>query len=310
MKTEILDPRLADVGGIPIARLLPNKGKQPIGAWCFMDHAGPAEFGDNEEGMQVGRHPHINLQTFSWMIDGEVLHKDSIGNEKVITKNQVNVMTAGTGNDQGISHTEQSVFPDTGGSAEAWRGMNMVQLWIALPLDQKIERNFHHYPELPSWKEQGAEYVLTTGDYTTPKGESYSAPTIQYSKLIGLDVHLVEDTEVSLVLEPGFEYGILMVVDGIEYQGKKYEQNQMIRFDDVSQKTLISVKGTKGARFMLLGGEPLNQKVLLWWNFVADNKQDIEQAITDWNNHHPRFGNVDSELRRLEAPALPDGLKG
>ena len=229
MKTEILDPRLADVGGIPIARLLPNKGKQPIGAWCFMDHAGPAEFGDDEEGMQVGRHPHINLQTFSWMIDGEVLHKDSIGNEKVITKNQVNVMTAGTGNDQGISHTEQSVFPDTGGSAEAWRGMNMVQLWIALPLDQKIERNFHHYPELPSWKEQGAEYVLTTGDYTTPKGESYSAPTIQYSKLIGLDVHLVEDTEVSLVLEPGFEYGILMVVDGIEYQGKKYEQQRCVK---------------------------------------------------------------------------------
>lgn len=310
MKTETLDPRLADVGGIPIARLLPNKGKEPIGAWCFLDHAGPADFEEGEEGMQVSRHPHINLQTFSWMIDGEVLHKDSLGNEQVIVKNQVNVMTAGTGNDQGISHTEQSVFPDTGGSTEAWRGMNMVQLWIALPTDQKIERNFHHYPELPIWNEQKAEFVLTTGEYTTPKGGHYTAPTIQYSKLIGLDVHLVEDTEVSLTLEPGMQYGILMVVDGVEYQGQKYEQNQLIRFDEVEQKTTINVKGTKGTRFMLLGGEPLNQKVLLWWNFVADNKQDIEQAITDWNNHHPRFGDVDSELERLKAPALPEGFKG
>lgn len=309
MKTETLEPRLADVGGIPIARLLPNKGKRPIGAWCFMDHAGPAEFGEDEDGMQVGRHPHINLQTFSWMIDGEVLHKDSIGNEQVITKNQVNVMTAGTGPDQGISHTEQSVFPDTGGSANAWRGMNMVQLWIALPLDQKIERNFHHYPELPTWSENGADFVLTTGTYTTPAGSNYEAPTIQYSKLIGVDVHLTEDTEVELTLEPGIEYGILMVVDGIEYDGTTYEQNQLIRFDDVEAKTTIKVSGKKGTRFMLLGGEPLNQKVLLWWNFVSDNKEDIEQAIIDWNNNHPRFGNVDSDLKRLVAPELPEGFK-
>ncbi|MGP5542145.1 pirin family protein [Psychrobacter celer] len=121
MSIKTLEPRLADVGGIPIARLLPNTGKKPIGAWCFLDHAGPAEFEDGDAGMQVGRHPHTNLQTFSWMLDGEVLHKDSLGNEQVITKNQVNVMTAGTGLTQGISHTEQSVFPDTGGSPDAAR---------------------------------------------------------------------------------------------------------------------------------------------------------------------------------------------
>lgn len=309
MKTEILEPRLADVGGIPIARLLPNKGKQPIGAWCFMDHAGPAEFGEDEDGMQVGRHPHINLQTFSWMIEGEVLHKDSIGNEQVISKNQVNVMTAGTGLDQGISHTEQSVFPDNGGSADAARAMNMVQLWIALPLDQKIERNFHHYPKLPSWSEEGADFILTTGQYTTPKGASFEAPTIQYSQLVGVDVHLVEDTDVELTLEPGNDYGILMVVDGVEYQGTQYKQNDLIRFDDVTETTTVKVSGKKGTRFMLLGGEPLNHKVLLWWNFVSDNKADIEQAIIDWNNNHPRFGNVDSDMKRLVAPELPEGFK-
>ena len=91
MSIETLEPRLADVGDIPIARLLPNKDKQPIGAWCFLDHAVPVEFGEDETGMQVGRHPHTNLQTFSWMLNGEVLHKDSLGNKQVITKNQVNV---------------------------------------------------------------------------------------------------------------------------------------------------------------------------------------------------------------------------
>ncbi|MBO1519069.1 pirin family protein [Oceanisphaera pacifica] len=81
MSIQTLEPRLADVGGIPIARLLPNRGKQPIGAWCFLDHAGPADFDEDDLGMQVGRHPHTNLQTFSWMLNGEVLHKDSLGNE-------------------------------------------------------------------------------------------------------------------------------------------------------------------------------------------------------------------------------------
>ncbi len=310
MHTQILEPRLADVGGIPIARLLPNKGKQPIAAWCFLDHAGPAEFGEEEAGMQVGRHPHINLQTFSWMIDGEVLHKDSIGNEQVISKNQVNVMTAGTGAEQGISHTEQSVFPDSGGSQHAWRGMNMVQLWIALPLDQKIERNFHHYPKLPEWTEDGAEFVLATGRYTTATGAHYEAPTIQYSKLIGLDVNFIEDATVTLTLEAGCEYGILMVVGDIEYQGNTYHQDDLIRFAVINEddEKSIQITAKKGNRFFLLGGEPLKQKVLLWWNFVSDNKEDIEQAIIDWNNHHPRFGDVDSDLRRLAAPALPEGF--
>lgn len=148
MNIKILEPRLADVGGIPIARLLPNKGKQPIGAWCFLDHAGPAKFGEDELGLQVGRHPHTNLQTFTWMLEGEVLHKDSLGNEQVITKNKVNLMTAGTGLSQGISHTEQSVFSNNGGSYDAAHALHAVQLWIALPTNQKIERSFHHYPTL------------------------------------------------------------------------------------------------------------------------------------------------------------------
>lgn len=312
MSIETLEPRLADVGGIPIARLLPNKGKQPIGAWCFLDHAGPAEFGEDETGMQVGRHPHTNLQTFSWMLNGEVLHKDSLGNKQVITKNQVNVMTAGTGLTQGISHTEQSVFPDTGGSADAARGLSMVQLWIALPTDQQIERSFHHYPELPTWTENNVEMILTTGSYHSVAGKRYEAPTIQYSKMVGIDVYFLEDGEVTLNLELGFEYGILVTEGQIESEGKICEQDQLFRFydSDVANNKSIKLVAKKGTRVMFIGGEPLNNQVLLWWNFVADNKEEIEQSVIDWNNGHKRFGSVDSDMKRLPAPELPQGFKG
>ncbi|WP_352310016.1 pirin-like C-terminal cupin domain-containing protein [Psychrobacter sp. W2-37-MNA-CIBAN-0211] len=312
MSIQTLEPRLADVGGIPIARLLPNKGKKPIGAWCFLDHAGPADFDQDDAGMQVGRHPHTNLQTFSWMLNGEVLHKDSLGNAQVITKNQVNVMTAGTGLNQGISHTEQSVFPDTGGSKDAARGISMVQLWIALPTDQRIERSFHHYPELPTWSEGNVEMVLTTGGYTNVLGETFEAPTIQYSKLVGIDVYFKQDGEATLNLESGFEYGILVSEGEVESEGNVCQQDQLFRFhdSDVANNKSIKLAAKKGTRIMFIGGEPLNNQVLLWWNFVADNKAEIEQSIIDWNNGHERFGNVDSDMKRLPAPELPKGFKG
>lgn len=312
MSFKTLEPRLADVGGIPIARLLPNKGKDPIAAWCFLDHAGPAQFADDELGLQVSIHPHTNLQTFTWILEGEVLHRDSLGNEKVITKNKVNLMTAGTGLTQGISHTEQSVFPDTGGSAEAERSLHAVQLWIALPSNQQIERSFHHYPELPAWTENGVQLTLTTGTYRTNDGQTYTAPTLQYSKLVGVDVHFLHDSEVNLTLQSGFEYGILVVVGELEFAGKRYQQDELIRFDevDITRQDCMQISAQQGTRIMFLGGEPLNQKVLLWWNFVADNKEELEQSIIDWNNQHPRFGTVHSNMKRLVAPPLPEDFKG
>ena len=317
MTIRTLEPRSTEVGGVPIARLLPNKGKQPIGAWCFLDHAGPAEFAQNDLGVQVGRHPHTNLQTFSWMIDGEILHKDSLGSEQVITKNQVNLMTAGTGLNQGISHTEQSVFADEADqhetdSSAAHRHINMIQLWIALPTKQQIERSFHHYPELPTWTEGNVELILTTGCYQSVSGKLYQAPTLQYSKLVGIDVHFLEDGDIPLNLESSFEYGILVVAGELESEGQVYKKDQLLRFyrTDVTNHTTITLVAKKGTRLMFIGGEPLSNQVLLWWNFVADNKEELKQSVIDWNNGHERFGEVDSDMQRLVAPEVPKGLKG
>ncbi|MCV2502853.1 MAG: pirin family protein, partial [Neisseriaceae bacterium] len=133
--------KIRDVGGIPIKRLLPNIGKKTIGAWCFLDHAGPREFKPNEKTMQVAHHPHSFLQTFTWMLEGEILHKDSLGNEMVIKKNQVNLMTAG----HGISHTEQMLLGEN--------KFHALQLWIALPKEtgDSIPPSFYNYPDIPCW---------------------------------------------------------------------------------------------------------------------------------------------------------------
>lgn len=311
MSIDLYTARTSDVGGIPVARLLPNKGKKNIGAWCFLDHAGPARFQADEKGLQVGSHPHTNLQTFTWMLEGEVLHKDSLGNEQVISKNQVNLMTAGTGTSTGISHTEQSVSGDTGNVLHA------VQLWIALPTDQNIQPSFINYPELPMWEDAGVRYTLTTGSYQSSEAHSHTAPTLQYSPLVGVDMQFDTDTEVNLFMLPSFEYGILVVEGEVEFNGTTYGQDELIRLSDCGSSTdsqapaaSTLLKGTKGTHLMLLGGEPLPHQTLIWWNFVASSKADIEQSITDWNNQHPRFGHIDTQLKRLVAPKLPQGFKG
>lgn len=309
MPIQRLEARITNVGGIPIARLLPNKGKKPIGAWCFLDHAGPAEFLANDEGLQVGRHPHTNLQTFTWMLAGEILHHDSIGNKQLIRKNQVNLMTAGTGDQQGISHTEQSVFVDTGGSSDAERMLHAVQLWIALPMNQQIERSFHHYPDLPCWTDNGANITLTTGRYTTTDGRKYLAPTLQYSPLLALDVHFTQDTQITLNLEPNFDYGILVVMGSLQFGAMAFNADELATIER-NESDQITLTATAGTRLMVLGAEPLPHPILLWWNFVDSTKAGIEQSIMDWNTHHPRFGDIDIDMPRLIAPPLPEGFEG
>src|SRR6266853_3195845 len=136
---ERIETRAAEIGGgLVIRRALPSRRRRMVGAWCFFDHAGPMEFGRGG-GMGVGPHPHIGLQTFTWMIEGAVMHRDSLGNEQLITPGQVNLMTAG----RGISHAEDS---DSAGGGR----LHAVQLWIALPDTERHRAPaFRNYPHLP-----------------------------------------------------------------------------------------------------------------------------------------------------------------
>ncbi|MFU2072765.1 pirin family protein [Gallibacterium anatis] len=289
-----------DVGGIPVARLLPQHKHRTVGAWCFLDHAGPATFSQENKGMQVGLHPHTNLQTFTWMLEGEVWHQDSLGNRQLIRPKQVNLMTAGTGNQRGISHTEQT--PD------GVKNLHAVQLWIALPMNQEIEPNFEHYPQLPEWSDQGIDYILTTGSY-----QGRQAPTSQFSPLVGVDMCFQQEQAFEIERQDKFEYAILVINGTIKINGERYAKDEIaILSDCAAAQEELTLWAEQGTHIMLLGGEPLPHPTVIWWNFVADKVEDLEQAVNDWNNQHPRFGTIDlqgTELSRLTAPAIPERLK-
>lgn len=289
-----------DVGGIPVARLLPQNKHRTVGAWCFLDHAGPATFSQENKGMQVGLHPHTNLQTFTWMLEGEVWHQDSLGNRQLIRPKQVNLMTAGTGNQRGISHTEQTPV--------GVKNLHAVQLWIALPMNQEIEPNFEHYPQLPEWSDQGIDYILTTGSY-----QGRQAPTSQFSPLVGVDMRFQQAQAFEIERQDKFEYAILVINGTIKINGERYAKDEIaILSDCAAAQEELTLWAEQGTHIMLLGGEPLPHPTVIWWNFVADKVEDLEQAVNDWNNQHPRFGTIDlqgTELSRLTAPAIPARLK-
>jgi len=275
-----------------VKRALPSRHQRMVGAWCFLDHAGPVNFAPGK-GMHVGAHPHTALQTFTWLIDGEVLHKDSLGNELIIRPGQVNLMTAG----HGIVHTEDSVV--NGGRLHA------AQLWIALPEElADCEPDFAHYPELPIWHAEGVQYTLLAGTYG-----GHSAPTAVRSPMLGMDLFSAQGGAVVLNLNPEFEYGFLPLTGQVNVQGEAYTPDEFAYLEKGSERLVMELGA--GVRLLLLGGEPFEKPVQMWWNFVGHSKEAIAQAQQAWEQGDLRFGAVKDEISstgvaaRLTAPALP-----
>ncbi|APX93873.1 quercetin 2,3-dioxygenase [Halomonas sp. 1513] len=281
-------PHSAEVGGIPVNRALPRRQRRLIGAWCFLDHIGPADFAADDTGLKVGPHPHIGLQTFTWMLEGEILHRDSLGTAQVIRPGQVNLMTAG----RGISHTEES----RAGEAT----LHAAQLWIALPeADRAIEPRFDHYPALPRWQEQGVELTLLVGELA-----GHRAPTLTFSPLMALDLASPVGGPLRLALREEFEYGLVALEGGLEIDGDAFATHELAYLG--RGRTEVTLTLPAGGRVLLVGGEPLGEEILIWWNFVGHSKAEIVEAQRDWEAGHPRFGSIpEFDGPRLTAPALP-----
>ncbi len=282
-----IEARSVDLGeGMLVRRTLPTRQQRMVGAWCFLDHAGPISFAPGK-GMHVGAHPHIGLQTFTWLIEGEVVHRDSLGNEQLIRPGQVNLMTAG----RGIVHTEDSL-------ADGQR-LHAAQLWIALPPEeQDCAPDFAHYADLPQWRAGGACLTLLAGIY----GER-TAPTRLYSPLFGLDIKCDAATELDLQQDPEFEYGLLSL-EGEVAIGKEIFRTDEFAYLGRGQDRL-RLKLASGSKVLLLGGRPFDQPVLMWWNFVGYTKAAIAEAQRQWESGDPRFGPVGGTAPRLVAPPLP-----
>ncbi len=287
---ERLEARSAEIGGgLTIRRALPNRHRRTVGAWCFLDHAGPMEFGTGG-GMHVGPHPHIGLQTFTWMIEGEVVHRDSLGNEQLITPGQVNLMTAGIG----IAHAEDSA-PGRAGRLHA------AQLWIALPEGERRRAPaFRNYPRLPLIRTGGFSVRVLAG---SAFGET--SPAEVHTPLVGLDLSAAGAAALSLSVNPSFEHGALVLGGAARVAAEPLGPGTLLYF--APGREALALECAAAARILLIGGVPFGEQILVWWNFVARTPAEIEAATHDWNAG--RFGAVSgSPSAPLVAPD-PSGLR-
>lgn len=278
--------------GLPIIRHLPSKTQRRIGPWCFLDHIGPTSLAA-ENGVDVGTHPHIGLQTVTWLFEGALLHKDSLGYEQVIEPGQLNLMTAG----RGICHSEESP-PGFSGA------MHGLQFWIALPAEHEdTDPAFEHRTDLPQWQQDGAELTLVVGEL-----EGRRSPAKVFSPLVGADIKSTADTTLRLTLPAHFELGLCVNAGQVELEGTVLEDGDLYYLG--CGRDTLTLRLHPGSHVMLLGGEPLDQPVLLWWNFVGRDQARIEQALKDWQGFpNQRFGAVSGyHGKPLPAPPLSAGV--
>jgi quercetin 2,3-dioxygenase len=277
--------------GIKIRRALPHRDRRMVGAWCFFDHFGPLTI-SSSEGMRVGPHPHIGLQTVSWLIEGEVLHRDSLGYQQLIRRDQLNIMTAG----RGIVHSEET-------PTEHSDRLHGLQLWIALPnSDRHTEPAFEHHPALPRIARDGMHITLLVGE-----GLDEKSPARMFTPIVGYDVTLTDTGTRSFELDPSYEHAVLLT-DGIITIGSETMKPSMLYYLGM-ERDVLTISNESPARFAIIGGEPFGEKIILWWNLVARTTEEISQARDDWEAYR-YFGEVKGyDGPRLVAPALTTSLK-
>ena len=284
-----------------VRRLLPNLGRRLVGPWCFVDHYGPDDIADGP-GMQVPPHPHIGLQTVSWLLDGEVHHRDSLGNDQLLHPGQLGLMTSG----RGITHAEQSpavassrAEPSTQRRPELLHG---VQLWVALPdAHRAAAPAWEFHAALPVHRDRSSRITVLLGDLA-----GASSPGTTYSPIVGADVALAGGADLELPLEQDFEHAVLVLSGTAEVDGTRLVPGAML-YLGCSRRSL-RLTSEPGARLMLLGGEPFDEKIVMWWNFVARNNDEIVAARQAWSAAGEQFPDVAGyDGFRLPAPELPPG---
>ncbi len=285
---ELLSPRRVRLGeSTEVRRLLPNLGRRMVGAWAFVDHYGPDDIAD-EPGMQVPPHPHMGLQTVSWLHEGEVLHRDSTGSLQTIRPRELGLMTSG----RAISHSEESPQPHA-------QYLHGAQLWVALPdAHRHVEPHFQHHTALPAVTAPGLTATVILGSL-----DGATSPGATHSPLIGADLALTSGTEAALPLDPDFEYAVLSMSGEAHVDGVPVLPGSMLYLG--CGRTELPLRAESDAGLMLLGGEPFEEEIVMWWNFVGRSHEEIEQARADWMTGS-RFGEVKGyDGGRLPAPELP-----
>ncbi len=289
---EVLEPREVPLGGpraITVRRTLPQKQRSLIGAWCFADHYGPHPL-DHAAVMDVPPHPHTGLQTVSWLFEGEIEHRDSVGSVATIVPGQVNLMTAGAG----IQHSEVSTARAT--------GLHGVQLWVALPdADRHHAPFFEHDSPAPT-----AVGAATLRVFVGSLAGSRSTVTT-FSPLLGAQLALPAGAAVSLDVDPAFEHGLLVDAGIAALDGVTVARHHL-GYAPPGAAALQITAGAEPLRAILLGGTPLGEPILMWWNFVGRTHDEVVAFRERWQHEVIAGTDPDGLFGRVDGypgPALP-----
>lgn len=291
---QVILPRLVSLGGddaMEVRRTLPSRHRSFVGAWCFVDHYGPQPVTQPGEGMDVAPHPHTGLQTVSWLFEGTIEHRDSGGVHAMIRPGEINLMTSG----HGITHSEVST-PDT-------TALHGVQLWVALPARfRDIARGFqHHAPELKEIP--GGQALVFVGDLP---GIDVS-PIVTHTALLGVELRLAANQEVSIRVDETFEHALLLDSGKVSFEGQTVQSGEL-GYLDTGHSALHIKTGDEPVRAVLLGGEPFDDEIVMWWNFIGGDHEYVAIAREDYENGSERFGQVEGYVgsqERIPAPELP-----
>jgi len=278
----VIDPRPRDLGGFTVRRLLPAAGSRMVGPFIFLDHLGPAVM-ERGEGMDVRPHPHIALATVTYLFEGEIIHRDTLGSERAIHAGDVNWMLAG----RGIAHSERS-SPE-----ERVRGVRLhgIQSWVALPKAHEEDAPaFVHHPArtLPKVARDGAELTVIAGTaYGARSPVGVLSPTLYVEARL--------EAGAGLVVDEGHPQRAVHVAEGAVRIGERRIGTGVMAV--LQPGAEVTIEAEEASRLMLVGGAPLDGDRHIWWNFVSSSKDRIERAKDDWR--HGRFGKVPGDEREF-----------
>ncbi len=279
---EVTPSREAHIGELHVRRALPHRARRTVGAWCFVDHMGPTD-----DGLDIGPHPHIGLQTVTWLLSGEVVHTDSLGSEAPIRPGQLNLMTAG----HGIAHAEE-------GRHGPYHG---AQLWVAQPeATRHGPPAFEHHATLPGVDLGAAQATVLVGTFADA-----TSPARADTPLVGVELDLRTGTTV-VGLDPTFEHAVVVLEGRATVAGAEVAPGHLAHLG-LGRDELALVTGER-TRLLLLGGAPFEAVPLMWWNYVARTPEEVQQAHDDWEAGSDRFGTVPSRLPRVPSQP-PIGLR-
>lgn len=264
----IIEERPADIGGFLVGRLLPFRKKRSVGPFVFIDHMGPAELDENEN-LDVGPHPHIGLSTLTFLFEGSIVHRDSLGTEIEINPGAVNWMTAG----KGIVHSERTPARLRGKRKK----LHGLQIWVALPKElEEGTPSFSHTEasDIPAWSEGSVDFKLIAGEALGKK-----SPVPIHSELYFIEVKARETSAINIGTQLYGESALYILEGSIHKDEHSFGPKQILV---AKQDSLCEFTIEKGSTIYIFGGNPFPEERFIHWNFVSSNKSTIEQAREDW----------------------------